>query len=47
MKKMLTMLLAIAMLLSMSLGSASAAELNEWRTYAITTGEVEHWNICL
>lgn len=44
MKKMLTMLLALSMLLSMSL-SASAAELNEWRTYQITTSEVEHWNI--
>ena len=40
MKKMLTMLLAIAMLLSMSLTSASAEELKEWRTYQITTSEI-------
>ena len=44
MKKMLTMLLAIAMLLSMSF-SASAAEITDLRTYQITTSEVEHWNI--
>ena len=45
MKKMLTMLLALAMLLTMGLSTASAAELTEWRTYAITTSEVEHWNV--
>lgn len=45
MKKMLTMLLVLSMLLSMSLIPASAAEMTEWRTYQTTSNEVEHWNV--
>ena len=46
MKKMLTMLLALSMLLTMGFAStASAAEITDYRTYALITSEVEHWNI--
>lgn len=46
MKKMLTMLLALSMLLSMAFAStASAAEITDWKTYQLITGEVEHWNV--
>ena len=46
MKKMLSMLLVLTMLLTMGFAStASAAEITDFRTYQLITSEVEHWNI--
>lgn len=46
MKKMLSMILAIALILSMGIAStASAAEITDYRTYQLITSEVEHWNL--
>ncbi len=46
MKKMLTMLLALSMLLSMGFATtASAAEITDWKTYAIATNEITDWNL--
>lgn len=46
MKKMLTMLLAVSMLLSMAFATtAGAAEITDFKTYAITTNEITAWNL--
>ena len=46
MKKMITMLLALTMILSMGFATtASADEITDFKTYALSTSEIEDWNI--